>query len=70
MVADIDAMLNSGVDASNDTFIIIASSIYILEDVSCTSVDPLILLFLVQKLDVALRCLNQSDSLEGYVSRI
>lgn len=34
VVADIDAMLSSGVDASNDTFIIMAASIYILEGVS------------------------------------
>ena len=33
-MADIDSMLSSGVDASNDTFIIMAASIYILEGVS------------------------------------
>ena len=44
-----EAKLTSGVDASNDTFLIMAASMYYHE----------------QNFDAALRYLNQSDSLEG-----
>ncbi|XP_011408997.1 PREDICTED: coatomer subunit epsilon-like, partial [Amphimedon queenslandica] len=49
VVSDLDKTVNSGVDADNDTFVIVAASIYLLEE----------------NFDSALRCLNQSDSLEG-----
>lgn len=34
MLSEIERILNSGIDASNDTFILIAASVYLLEEVS------------------------------------
>ena len=44
--------MNAGVDADNDTFLLMAASIFYHE----------------QNFDSALRCLNQAESLEGYVA--
>lgn len=54
VLSQIEQILNSGVDASNDTFILMSSSVYLLEE----------------NFDSALRSLNQSDSLEGAAMRV
>ncbi|XP_071511396.1 coatomer subunit epsilon-like [Diadema antillarum] len=48
LVAELDSKMSSSVDASNDTFLLMAASIYYHE----------------QNFDSALRCLRQSESLE------
>lgn len=54
ILRDVESKLTSGVDASNDTFLIMAASMYYHE----------------QNFDAALRYLNQSDSLEGAATRV
>jgi len=49
LLKEIESKLTSGVDASNDMFILMAASVFYHE----------------QNFDSALRCLNQSESLEG-----
>ena len=49
LLKEVESKLTSGVDASNDMFILMAASVFYHE----------------QNFDSALRCLNQSDSLEG-----
>ncbi len=69
ILKDIEGKLTSGVDASNDTFLLMAASVYYHEQVrdcytTCTTCD-VGATFPPQNFDSALRCLNQSDSLEG-----
>ena len=52
VIKKVETKLTAGVDVSNDVFLIMAASIYYLE----------------MQYDQTLRVLNQSDSLEGYVS--
>lgn len=51
LLRDLDSKVNAGVDADNDTFLIMAASVFYHE----------------QNFDSALRCLNQAESLEGCV---
>ena len=50
LLKEVESKLTSGVDAGNDMFILMAASVFYHE----------------QNFDSALRCLNQSDSLEGW----
>jgi len=54
LLKEIESKLTSGVDASNDMFILMAASVFYHE----------------QNFDSALRCLNQSESLEGAAMRV
>ena len=51
LLKELETKINAGVDADNDTFLLMAASIFYYE----------------QKFDSALRCLNQAESLEGWV---
>ena len=51
LLRDLDSKVNAGVDADNDTFLLMAATIFYHE----------------QNFDSALRCLNQAESLEGWV---
>lgn len=44
MLSDIDKKLTGGVDASNDTFILMSSSVYMLEEVGVCFCDRLTLI--------------------------
>ena len=54
LLCDLESKVNAGLDADNDTFLLMAASIFYHE----------------QNFDSALRCLNQAESLEGYVQLI
>ena len=49
LLKELETKINAGVDADNDTFLLMAASIFYYE----------------QKFDSALRCLNQAESLES-----
>lgn len=49
LLKELESKVNAGVDADNDTFLLMGASVFYHE----------------QKFDSALRCLNQAESLEG-----
>lgn len=51
LLRELDSKVNAGVDADNDTFLLMAASVF----------------YHQQNFDSALRCLNQAESLEGCV---
>lgn len=51
LLKELESKLTAGVDAGNETFLLMAATMYCHE----------------QNFDSALRCLNQAESLEGYV---
>lgn len=54
IIQNLESKLTSGVDSNDDLFLLMAASVYYHE----------------QKYDMALRCLNQSNSLEGAAMRV
>jgi coatomer protein complex subunit epsilon len=54
LLRDLESKVNAGVDADNDTFLLMAASVFHHE----------------QNFDSALRCLNQAESLEGATMRV
>ena len=52
LLKELETKVNAGVDADNDTFLLMAATVFYHE----------------QNFDSALRCLNQAESLEGCVS--
>lgn len=73
IIKQVEGKLSSGVEATNDTFILMSASMYLHQQVCLWKGLYLVVtinLLAIQNYDSCLRCLNLSESLEGGAMRV